>query len=249
MVSVKSLLIHLMIILDEHLMEIGKKIMQKEYIIYATLFLISYLIGSIPWAFILGKLKGIDIRKHGSGNVGATNARRVLGKKIGILCFFLDFLKGFLPLKSFLILCEKNILDISSDYAFIIVAFSVIAGHIWPIYLKFKGGKGVSTMAGILLATAPISLLIGGIIWTIIFYTFRYVSLASILAAITLPISAFILSKYEIDKLSNTMLTVLLALALLIIIKHKSNIARLIKGTENRFKKNKGSDNENSSIR
>ena len=223
--------------------------MQKNYIIYATIFLIAYLIGSIPWAFILGKLKGMDIRKHGSGNVGATNARRVLGKKIGILCFFLDFLKGFLPVASILFLCKKNILSISSDYAFIIVAFAVIAGHIWPIYLKFKGGKGVSTMAGILLATAPLSLLIGGAIWAIIFYTSRYVSLASILAAITLPISAFLLSKYERYKLSDTMLAVLLGLALLIVIKHKSNILRLIKGTENRFKKNKGSDNENSSIK
>ena len=223
--------------------------MQKNYIIYTTIFLIAYLIGSIPWAFILGKLKGIDIRKQGSGNVGATNARRVLGKKIGILCFFLDFLKGFLPIISILFLCEKSILDISSDYAFIIVAFAVIAGHIWPIYLKFKGGKGVSTMAGILMAIAPISLVIGGGIWAIVFYTSRYVSLASILAAITLPISAFILSKYEICKLSDTMLAVLLGLALLIVIKHKSNILRLIKGTENRFKKNKGSDNENSSIK
>jgi len=205
--------------------------------IYVLIVVISYLIGAIPWAFIIGKFKGVDIRNHGSGNVGATNVRRVLGKKFGILCFFLDFLKGFIP--AFVILnMDKYVeIDISTDLAFIFVAFAVVAGHMWPVYLKFKGGKGVSTMAGLLLALAPLSLLVGGAVWAIFFYSFRYVSLASICASLTLPVSAYFLSKYEVYKLSDTLQWILIILAALVIFRHKGNIIRLMTGTESRFTK------------
>jgi glycerol-3-phosphate acyltransferase PlsY len=222
--------------------------MQSTYLIYTVIFLIAYLVGAIPWAFIIGKFNGIDIREHGSGNVGATNIRRTLGKKLGIICFLLDFFKGFIPVFVIIILCKYDVLSISIDYAFIISALAVITGHIWPVFLGFKGGKGVSTMAGVLLAVAPLSLLIGLIVWIFFFYSYRFVSLASICAAITLPITAYLISKYKIYNLTTTMLTVLLCMALLVIVKHKTNIVRLIKGTENCFEKKKGSENENSSI-
>jgi len=211
--------------------------MGKFNYFYVIIVVVSYLIGAVPWAFIIGKLRGIDIRDQGSGNVGATNVRRVLGKKLGILCFFLDFLKGFIPAFAILNLNKYVELDLSIDFAFILIAFATVAGHMWPVYLKFKGGKGVSTMAGILLALAPLSLLIGGAVWAIFFYSFRYVSLASICASLTLPLSAYLLSKYEVYKLSDTLLGILIILAALVIFRHKGNIIRLINGTENRFSK------------
>jgi glycerol-3-phosphate acyltransferase PlsY len=103
--------------------------------------------------------------------------------------------------------------------------------------LKFKGGKGVSTMAGLLLALAPLSLLVGGAVWAIFFYSFRYVSLASICASLTLPVSAYFLSKYEVYKLSDTLQWILIILAALVIFRHKGNIIRLMTGTESRFTK------------
>jgi len=222
----------------------------KFNIIYVIIFICAYFIGAIPWAYLIGKINGMDIRKHGSGNVGATNVRRVLGKKLGVLCFVLDFLKGFMP--AFLILRINSCCDVnfSLDIAFIVTAFALVSGHMWPVYLKFKGGKGVSTMAGILLALAPLSLLLGGGVWAMVFYSSRFVSLASILAALSLPVSAYLLSVNNIYSLSQTMLTLLSLLALLVIYRHKGNIIRLFNGTENRFtKKKKVQSNENCCIK
>jgi len=207
-----------------------------DIITYLSIAIISYLIGATPWGYIIAKSNGIDIRKEGSGNVGATNVLRTLGKKYGIACFFLDFLKGFLPVIVVVLLKKHNIL---STYAIILVSFCTIFGHMWPIYLKFKGGKGVSTMGGILLAIAPISFIFGGTLWAIVFYSSRYVSLASILAALSLPISAFLFDKFDIFKLPTILIIMLSIISLLIIVKHLGNIKRLINGTENRFSKKK----------
>ena len=213
------------------------------FYLYLIFFTAGYIFGSIPWAFVLGKINGIDIRKYGSGNVGATNVRRTLGKKWAILCFFLDFMKGFLPvfiLKQFVAaeLVDKTPLGV------IIIAFSAVAGHVWPLFLNFKGGKGISTIAGILLAVAPLSLLAGAVLWAVVFYSTRYVSLASIAGAVTLPISAFLLSHFKIgNEIPFPSLVMLSVLSLLAILRHKENIKRLIKGTENRFEK-KGNKKE-----
>ena len=208
----------------------------------------AYLIGSIPWAFIIGKINGIDIREHGSGNVGATNVRRILGKKWGIACFFLDFLKGFLPLFVLNMLVSHNVIPKTAFAAVIAAVFSV-CGHMWPLFLNFKGGKGVSTIAGILLAVAPLSLLTAGGVWAVIFYSSRYVSLASVVAAAVLPVSAFLFSHYKIGgEVGMPSLIMLASLSLLVIFRHRSNIKRLLNGTESRFaKKNKQrTENENS---
>lgn len=215
--------------------------MPREIYIYLALFFSAYLIGAIPWAFVIGKFNGIDIREHGSGNVGATNVRRTLGKKWAITCFFLDFLKGFLPVLMLKILVGNKVIP-ETDLGIIIVAFASVAGHMWPVYLKFKGGKGISTIAGILLALAPLSLLTAGIVWALFFYTTRYVSLASIAASLILPVSAISFTYLKIMPLERPELIMLTFLALLAIFRHRGNIKRLLKGTENKFEKKKKED-------
>ena len=193
----------------------------------------SYLFGSVPWAFIIGRINGIDIRKHGSGNPGATNVMRVLGRKWGILCFVLDFLKGLLP-----VLAVK-ILTASPDDLVITAGLAAVAGHIWSVFLKFKGGKGMATGGGVLVGIAPYSFICTGLIWIIVFYSTRYVSAASVIAAAALPLSSFIFSKTGLSPLSARFQIFLLVLAIVTIAKHHGNIRRLINGTEHKFEKKK----------
>ncbi len=195
--------------------------------------LASYLFGSVPWAFIIGRINGIDIRKQGSGNVGATNVMRVLGRKWGILCFVLDFLKGLLP-----VLAVK-ILTASPDDLVITAGLAAVAGHIWSVFLKFKGGKGMATGGGVLVGIAPYSFICTGLIWIIVFYSTRYVSAASVIAAAALPLSSFIFSKTGLSPLSARFQIFLLVLAIVTIAKHHGNIRRLINGTEHKFEKKK----------
>lgn len=202
---------------------------------YVGVFLAGYLLGSIPWAFILGKVNGIDIRQHGSCNVGATNVSRVLGKKWGVSCFFLDLLKGFLPVLILQILAVRSDLLRHVGLDVVIVSVAAVAGHMWPLFLNFKGGKGISTIAGIILALAPLSLLTAGAAWVLIFHFSRYVSLASISAAFILPISAWTFFILGYTKTSLVVLIMLSSLAALAILRHRGNIKRLLAGTENKF--------------
>ncbi len=206
-------------------------------IIYLTIFMFSYLIGSMPWGYLIGKIYGKDIRKLGSCNIGATNVTRVVGKIPGKICFFLDMLKGFLPVFVVTMLIKHQVFHDNNDLAQIIAAATAVAGHIWPVFLNFRGGKGISTSAGALLAMAPYSFVISGLVWLVVFLIGRYVSLASITAAVVLPISATFLSIYKVYPLSPYILIFLYLLALLATIKHTANIKRLINGTENRFEK------------
>lgn len=202
---------------------------------YLGVLLAGYLIGSIPWAFILGRMNRLDIRKHGSCNVGATNVSRVLGKKWGVSCFILDFLKGFLPVLILQILGSESKLLQNVDMDVVIVSAAAVSGHMWPLFLNFKGGKGISTIAGIILALAPLSLLTGGLVWIVIFHFSRYVSLASVSGAFFLPISAWTFSAMGYSKTPLGVLIMLSALAALAIFRHRGNIQRLITGTENKF--------------
>ena len=152
----------------------------------------AYFIGAIPFGFLIGKLHGIDIRKVGSGNIGATNVTRSVGKAAGKLCFFLDFLKGILPVYLAGLLCPgEPVVALAAGAA-------TIAGHMFPIYLEFKGGKGVSTAAGVALALAPYPLLIAFAGWVVVFLVWRYVSLASIVAAVLLPCTAILFALCKI---------------------------------------------------
>ncbi|UDQ97330.1 glycerol-3-phosphate 1-O-acyltransferase PlsY [Lentisphaerota bacterium WC36G] len=212
-------------------------------IFYATIFILSYLFGSIPWAFIIGKANGVDIRKCGSGNVGATNVTRTVGKCWGKLCFACDLLKGVLPVVTVSLIAKKYLpstTESTINYGCMVAGFSAISGHVWTIFLKFKGGKGISTSAGVLLALAPAPVLAALILWVIIFKTSKMVSLASIIAAGALPIIAVIfnytLKKYSFFATEKPILIFLVVIAVIAIAKHRSNIKRIIAGTESKFR-------------
>ncbi len=197
----------------------------------------AYLVGSIPFALIIGHIKGVDIRSFGSGNPGATNVSRAIGKRWGIACFTLDFLKGFFPVMITKLLVRASMLDVSPDIAIMVPAVTVVCGHVFPLYIGFRGGKGIATSAGALIAVSPIAVTVSLLVWCVFFQAFHYVSLASILAATALPIAAYTLSRLDIRKSSPLILVFLAAISILTIIRHKSNINRLMKGTEHRFPK------------
>ena len=195
----------------------------------------SYLLGSIPFGYLAGLLAGIDIRNVGSGNVGATNVVRVLGKKYGYPVFALDVLKGFGPVKISMLMAPGLPQQWNSPEIFgIVAAISSVLGHLYPPWLKFKGGKGVATSAGALLALTPIATLIGVAIWIIVFWLTGYVSLASMTAAILLPIVIFVLRSQDPNK-GKPLVCSAVCVAAIVIWRHRSNLSRLIRGTEPRF--------------
>jgi glycerol-3-phosphate acyltransferase PlsY len=197
--------------------------------------IISYLVGSIPTAYIFGRLlRGIDIRKFGSGNVGATNALRVLGKGPGIIVLALDIIKGFLPV----ILLGNFIYPRSgmkTDMVFVILGIACIIGHNWTLFLGFKGGKGIATTLGVLIALAVkipglenvLALTI--FTWLLIFLISRIVSLSSIAAALALPLY-LILFKQSIQMLVSGII-----LTAFVILRHKSNLTRIFQGKESKL--------------
>lgn len=204
-------------------------------IIIAAAAVVSYLVGAIPCGLLIGLSKGIDIRKVGSGNIGATNVTRSVSPLAGKVCFFCDFLKGMLPA-----LLAQLFIPAMPATAAIICGLAAVIGHMFPVYLKFKGGKGISTAAGVAIALAPLPLLTAFAIWGAVFFAFRYVSLASIIAAVMLPVSAFIYTYFNIGNnvaKSRHTLIFFIIIAILAVIRHKSNIKRLLDGTESRFEK------------
>jgi acyl phosphate:glycerol-3-phosphate acyltransferase len=194
----------------------------------------SYILGSIPTAYIFGKLlKKVDIRDFGSGNVGATNALRVLGTKMGVVTMLLDIFKGVLAV----MLC-KWLIPGATDLMLILCGLSAIIGHIFTIFLKFKGGKGVATSAGVFAAICPIPFAITILVFIIIVWISKYVSLGSIIGALVLFTSELIINLNN-SFAEKEKLIFVFVIALFIIIKHKANIKRLIAGNENKisFKK------------
>lgn len=194
--------------------------------------LAAYLIGAIPTGFIFAKaIKGIDIRQHGSGNVGATNVFRILGKGPGIAVFVVDFSKGLLAVTVIPLVFKHLFAGMSTlnGSLYLILGAAAIAGHIWTVFLDFKGGKGVATTAGVMAGLAPLLMLAGLIVWAAAFSIWRYVSLASILAAVSLPTLAAIAGKdiYFIFFCS--------ILCIVGIYSHRSNIKRLLNGTEKKM--------------
>jgi glycerol-3-phosphate acyltransferase PlsY len=205
-------------------------------ILYLLSGITAYLLGSIPFGFLIAKTKGIDIRTVGSGNIGATNVFRSISKKLGIITFALDFLKGCCGAALLPLLAHQLVPDlltgVSKDALPVFCGALTIVGHNWTCFLGFKGGKGIATSAGMLIGLSPWSMLIALGIWIIVFVTSRYVSVASIAAALTLGIIVWPLHLKAYGIWFPAVLTVL---ALLAIWKHRSNIARLRSGTESRF--------------
>jgi len=210
-------------------------------LLISTLTLAAYLIGSIPFGLLLAKTKGLDIRKQGSGNIGATNVLRCLGKPLGITCFVLDVFKGFLPAFLFPMLEIYNASGVTGsaglheNFPSIGILFGIFAilGHNFPVFLKFKGGKGVATTAGVLIGIAPLAVVLGLITWTLVFYVSGYVSLGSIIASLVVILTGWIrIGHYGL--VTTIALTLLGSLS---IYRHRSNIQRLRNGTENKFEK------------
>ena len=203
----------------------------------------AYLIGAIPFGFLIGKLNGVDIRKEGSCNIGATNVTRVVGKGWGKLCFLCDFLKGFLPvlLAAYL---DRTFLPEQAGWLTASTALAAMLGHIFPVYLGFRGGKGVSTAAGAALALNPLAVVIAGAVWAAVFFIFRYVSLASLAAALALPLSAWLLKYTAGIAMAPPVGILLILFAALTFWRHRTNITRLINGTENRFERKNEKRNE-----
>ncbi|MDD2523504.1 MAG: glycerol-3-phosphate 1-O-acyltransferase PlsY [Endomicrobiaceae bacterium] len=184
--------------------------------------ILSYLSGAIPFAYVISKIfKKIDIRKCGSGNPGATNVFRVVSKPLGVLTFFLDAMKGFIPVY-FASMINPSI------YFVLTVAFVTLLGHVFTIFLKFKGGKGVATGCGIFVAFAPIVTLICFMVFALVLFLSKYVALSSITAAISLPIC---LAFFHYP---NIIILFACLVAVLVIVRHIGNIRRIIKGTESK---------------
>jgi glycerol-3-phosphate acyltransferase PlsY len=186
----------------------------------------SYVVGATPFGFVAGKARGIDIRDHGSGNIGATNVFRVLGKPVGITVFLLDLLKGLVP-----VLVTRWLAG-TSDLAPILAGIGAIIGHNFTFWLRFRGGKGIATSAGALLALLPVAMICGLAVWFVLFFASRYVAVASIGAALTVPIVTAIKDLHDLP-----MLVFSILISFLAIVRHRSNIQRLLAGTENRFER------------
>lgn len=190
----------------------------------------GYLLGSIPFAVIIARLCGVDILKAGSGNPGATNVKRVCGKTPGNICFVLDAAKGFLATAWTLYPSVFGVQFSDPQTLGYVGLCSAIVGHSFSVFLKFRGGKGVATAIGGLLAVMFWAILAGLAVWVAVFYASRYVSLASLALAAALPVASYIIYPSMAGHFY-----ISLAIAVVIIFRHRSNIARLIKGTENRF--------------
>jgi glycerol-3-phosphate acyltransferase PlsY len=188
----------------------------------ALLVIFSYLLGSVPSGLIIGKLSGLDVRKAGSGNIGATNVARLLGKTGGLLTLVGDTAKGFIPV---LVVQQMGF----SYLVTALVGVAAFLGHLYPIFLKFKGGKGVATSFGVLLGLAPLATMILLVVFAAVAFTTRIVSLSSMVTAVAAPLVLWLFYY------SPTYVIVTAFMAVMIVFRHYANIQRLLNGTEPRF--------------
>ena len=221
--------------------------------------LLAFLLGSIPFGLFIAKAKGVDIRQHGSGNIGATNVFRVIGKKYGLSCLFLDLLKGFIP-----VLIAVNLVRIEGHHPMIHLGFldafalqlpadqqlkgqlvhvlsalAAVLGHNYSPWIGFKGGKGIATSAGVLIGLMPMAIVILVPIFIITLVATRYVAVASMVSAAALPIlthiGARLHGKWDDGTWNKPLLVLSLVIGIMAIWKHRTNIRRLMDGTESRF--------------
>ena len=197
----------------------------------------AYLIGSVPFGYLAGRLNGLDLREHGSCNIGATNAVRVLGKKWGIPVFICDFLKGYVPL----LLMKLHLGGDATQFSaadmgwFLGVLFALVLGHTFTCFLKFKGGKGVATTGGCLFAVSPLVGAVSVASWVLMMLLTRYVSLSSMFAGVGMMVTAvyvFYMMDGTMSMADSMVLGLLGFIFLLVVWKHRTNIVRLCNGTE-----------------
>ncbi len=222
------------------------------YIIFAPAVIGAYLLGSIPFGLLIAKAHGKDLRSIGSGNIGATNVSRALGRKWAYFCFALDVLKGVAPMLATLSLARGSSSQSQSERVVLLclwlaVGCAAIIGHIFPIYVKFKGGKGVATSFGVALGLWPYYTICASfaiVIWVVAVLIWRYVSLASIAASVSFPLVLIlaIILRQNWDLFSLwPLLVAATAIPLMVIIRHRENIKRLLAGTESKILKGKSS--------
>ena len=199
--------------------------------------LLGYVSGSIPFGLLGGWCVGVDIRQHGSGNIGATNALRVCGAKVGAPVLLLDGLKGYLPVALLPAALASWNVGAVSPMGTVLAAVAAVIGHNFPVWLKFKGGKGVATSAGVMLALMPQAVGCALAAFAVTLAVWRYVSLSSTVAAVTLVVAwhAFAIAPYGADALPYTVLAWIMMC--MVIIRHRSNYVRLYHGTESRIGK------------
>ena len=209
---------------------------------WVTIIVAAYLLGSVPFAFVIAKMYGKDLRQVGSGNIGATNLARACGRKWGYICFALDVLKGLAPM---IVVPQSSIINHQSSIEFALwlaVGLAAILGHVFPLYLKFKGGKGVATSFGVALGLWPyftLCALIALIVWLAVVLKWRYVSLASICGSIVFPIalgSAILAVPTWRFAALWPLLVAAIAIPVLVIVRHRENIKRLLAGTESKIR-------------
>ncbi|MCX6252831.1 MAG: glycerol-3-phosphate 1-O-acyltransferase PlsY [Bacteroidetes bacterium] len=194
--------------------------------------ILAYMIGSIPSAVIVGKIfYGKDVRDFGSGNAGATNVIRVLGMKAGIPVFIFDIFKGWFAVQLATMFSDQGLSSDMISYLKIGLAIAVVLGHIFPVYVGFRGGKGVATLAGVGIALYPVALLIVLVIFILVILISGYVSLSSILASVAFPFIIFFL----LGEREPGLVVLAIFVAVFIPLSHRKNIKRLLQGTENKF--------------
>jgi len=203
--------------------------MQRIEIMTSIVFPVAivYILGAIPFSYILGKIiKGIDIRQMGSCNVGATNLMRCAGKPLGITALVLDVSKGVLAVSIIADFFYSPAIPVNPYLYRVVLGLTAVAGHIWTVFLKFKGGKGVATTIGVLIGLSPIAVIPGLLVWCLFALIYKYVSLSSIAMSVSLPVFMLVFSQPK----EYTILSIMLCIV--IIYRHRLNICRLINGTE-----------------
>jgi glycerol-3-phosphate acyltransferase PlsY len=202
--------------------------------------MIAYAIGATPFGYVIARARGVDIRQHGSGNIGATNVLRVLGKRFGIPVFILDVLKGLVPVIVCRLYCDSHIPADAANredllaIANVVIGISTILGHNYTFWLGFKGGKGIATSAGAMLGIMPVVLIVAMATWLILFFSTRYVAVASIAASIIIPFAVLALGWIH-PPLNMPNLVLGILMGFFGVWRHRSNIRRLRDGTEARF--------------
>ncbi|MFO8034857.1 MAG: glycerol-3-phosphate 1-O-acyltransferase PlsY [Candidatus Bipolaricaulota bacterium] len=201
---------------------------------YVIMALLGFLLGGIPTAYLAGRLRGMDIRRGGSGNVGGTNVLRLLGWQWGLPVMLLDAFKGYALVRW---LPAMPIAQADPVHLALTGGIAAVLGHVFTPYLRFRGGKGVATAAGALLALAPWPTVIAAAVFLVVVFTTRFVSLGSLAAAGALPLGSFLLSRYTAVTVHPAVQWFAVGVAALVAWTHRANIHRLLTGTENRFRR------------
>ncbi len=196
---------------------------------------LAYIVGATPFGWLAGRVRGVDLRRHGSGNIGATNAVRVLGKGLGLTVLALDVLKGWIPVAvaAWWSARQPGLVDqaIAAEMTPVLAGLGAVLGHTFTFWLRFKGGKGVATSAGVMLALAPVPLAAALVVWAVAMKACRYVSLSSILAGWALVL-ALAIEGWRDGRVNVPIVVLALSMAVLVTVRHRANLARIAAGTE-----------------